>query len=399
MLKQIDTYNWNQDDIPSKRIIIADETLRDGLQSGAIKQKPNIQQMQEFLHCASDLGIDEINIGFPASSKVTYQLAKYISANIPNISIYCTGRAIIDDIKHILKLRDDTGVNLFAALFIGTSPIRTRIEDWNLDNQVRQVREAVSFAKNNNLEIMLVTEDTTRTPPKILSEIYQAAINEGASKICIADTVGESTPNGVKNIVSYIRNEIVGNKNIQIEWHGHNDRGLAISNALQAVLSGVDRVSITTLGIGERSGNVSTHEFIYNLYLLGLLSNTRIDLSKIIQYSQCAAKMCGIKIPSNEPIIGEDIFTTESGIHASAIRKSKSINDKNCVYSSVNAGIIGRKQKIVIGPNSGKSNVLSVLIENNIDETSITEEQIQKILLLAKNLNRQLNLEEVLSQL
>jgi 2-isopropylmalate synthase len=400
-LNFVKNHDWSQDSLVNvqSKIILADETLRDGLQSGSIKKKPNIKQMYAFLHCINDLGMDEVNVGFPASLRIAYELVKYIADHIPELKPYCTGRATVDDIKPILKLREDTGVDVFAALFVGTSPIRTRVENWNLDNLVRQVRGAIKFATENNLKVMLITEDTTRTSPDILSIIYETAISEGAKKICIADTVGQSTPNGVHKIVSYIKDEIVKTSNIEIEWHGHNDRGLATSNAIQAVLSGVNRVSTTAIGVGERAGNIPTHEFIYNLYLLGILDRTNINLARIVEYSQRCAKMLGIEIPKIEPIIGDDIFTTESGIHAAAILKSKTIEDKNNVYSSVNAETLGRKQKIVVGPNSGKANVISLLIEQGFNESDITEQQIQKILSLAKMKNKQLTLKEILSQL
>lgn len=401
MVNKIENFDWNQgksNNGLNKTIKIVEETLRDGLQGGAVKNKPNLDQMQNFLHHASDLGVDEVNIGFPASSEMPIEIAKYISSNLNNLSMFCTARSLIKDVIPILNLRDKVGADVYAALFVGTSPIRTMVEDWDLTALVKRSQEAVEFATRNQLDVMFVTEDTTRTPPNILTTMYKMAIDAGASIICLADTVGQATPDGVKNLVSHIKTSVIGDSQVQIEWHGHNDRGFATANAIQATVSGVDRVATTALGIGERAGNVPTHEFAYNLYLQGLLGCTNLDLAHLIPYSRSASQICKVEISSNEPIIGSDIFITESGIHAAAIAKAETPYDANNVYSSVDAQLFGRKQDIVVGPSSGKANVLAVLQESGVTN-NISQEKINSVLLLAKNLNRQLTIQEILEQL
>ena len=401
MSKIVENFDWNQpqsEDTAKKRIKIVEETLRDGLQGGAVKNKPNLLQMQEFLHHASDLGVDEINIGFPASSQLPLKIADYIANNLNHLSMFCTARSLEKDIVPILKLRERVGVNVYAALFVGTSPIRTMIEGWDLQDLVKKSQKAVEFATQNQLDVMFVTEDTTRTHPDVLSTMYKMSIDAGTSIICLADTVGQATPEGVSNLVSHIKNNIVGSANVQIEWHGHNDLGLGTANAIQAAKSGVDRIATTALGIGERAGNVPTHEFAYNLHLLGMLERTRLNLKHLLPYSQSASQMCNIEISNSEPIIGADIFTTESGVHAAAIAKAQNTHDANNVYSSVDAQVVGRSQNIVVGPSSGRANVLAVLHKYGINN-NISQEQLNSVLKVAKLQNRQLTIEEILAHL
>jgi len=204
---------------------------------------------------------------------------------------------------------------------------------------------------------MYVTEDTTRARPETLKALYGAAINCGATRICLADTVGHATPDGVRSLVQFVKREIVGKKDVRIDWHGHRDRGMGLINCLAAIEAGVDRVHATALGVGERVGNAEMDLLIVNLKLLGA---HRGDLSKLPEYCHTAAEAVGVPIPVNYPVLGTDAFRTGTGVHAAAIIKAKKkghdwLADR--VYSSVPAAEFGLEQKIEISPVSGLSNV------------------------------------------
>jgi 2-isopropylmalate synthase len=244
-----------------------------------------------------------------------------------------------------------------VATFIGSSPIRQYAEDWTLDRIERATAEAVTFAVRQGLPVMYVTEDTTRARPETLKALYGTAIACGASRLCLADTVGHATPAGVRALVRWVRREVIGTQPVKLDWHGHRDRGLAVANCLAAIEAGVDRVHATALGVGERVGNAEMDLLIVNLNLLGAHAH---DLSKLPEYCRLVAEAVGVPIPVNYPVMGEDAFRTAIGVHAAAIIKAKRKGHDwlaNRVYSSVPAEELGLRQRIDISPVSGLSNV------------------------------------------
>ncbi|MGH7752419.1 MAG: 2-isopropylmalate synthase, partial [Gemmatimonadales bacterium] len=227
------------------------------------------------------------------------------------------------------------------------------------------------------LPVMYVTEDTTRARPETLEALYGTAIRWGARRLFLADTVGHATPDGVKNLVRFVKEKIVvpSGEDVKIDWHGHRDRGLGLINCLAAIEAGVDRVHATALGIGERVGNAEMDLLIVNLYLLGA---HRRDVSHLREYCQLAADTVGVPLPANYPVLGADAFRTGTGVHAAAIIKARRKGDAwlaDRVYSSVPAGTFGLRQKIEISPVSGLSNVKCWLEEHGYDaaNSALTE--------------------------
>lgn len=368
-------YDWNSADgfdWSSVRVDLNDETLRDGLQSPSAIDPP-IETKIRFLHLMADLGIVAADIGLPGAGPRAAEsvrcLAREIAENRLPIQPNCAARTVIADVEPIAKISQEVGLAIEAATFIGSSPIRQYAEDWTLDQMLRAAEEAVNFAVREGLPVMFVTEDTTRARPETLKALYGTAIRCGARRICLADTVGHATPAGVKNLVRFVKEEIVGpsGEDVKIDWHGHRDRGLAVINCLAAIEAGVDRVHATALGVGERVGNAEMDLLIVNLYLLGA---HRHDVSRLREYCQLAAEAIGAPLPPNYPVIGADAFRTGTGVHAAAIIKAKKKGNSwlaDRVYSSVPAGALGLKQKIEISPVSGLSNVKYWLTEHGYD--------------------------------
>jgi 2-isopropylmalate synthase len=291
-----------------------------------------------------------------------------VDAKLP-IDPNCAARTVVADIEPIVTVSQDIGVSIEAATFIGSSAIRQYAENWTMEKMLRATEDAVTFAVSHGLRVMYVTEDTTRARPETLKTLYQAAIRCGARRICLADTTGHASPNGVRHLVRFAREEVIAptGEDVKIDWHGHRDRGLGIANCLAAIEAGAERIHATALGVGERVGNAEMDLLIVNLYLLGAHEG---DLSKLREYCQIVSEATGVPIPANYPVVGEDAFRTATGVHASAIMKAMEKGDTwlvDRVYSSIPAGVFGLKQRIEISSVSGLSNVKVWLKDHGYD--------------------------------
>jgi 2-isopropylmalate synthase len=319
-------YDWNTIDAPpasSAPVMLDDETLRDGLQSPSVRT-PSIEQKLRILHLISDLGIETADLGLPGAGphvvRDVERLAREIvSARLP-VGANCASRTLIADIQPIADVVQRTGLNIEACTFIGSSPIRQYAEDWTIDRLQRLTEEAVSFAVKQGLTVMYVTEDTTRADPDSLRALYSTAIRAGASRICIADTVGHATPAGARAVVRFVQSivdECGGG--VGIDWHGHRDRDLAIENSLAAMEAGATRLHGAAIGIGERVGNTPMDALLVNLVLMGRRS---ADLTKLPEYCEVVSEATGVPIPANYPVIGRDAYRTATGVHAAAVIKA-----------------------------------------------------------------------------
>ena len=369
-------YDWNRAAAPfdwaSARVDLNDETLRDGLQSPSVRD-PDLESKKRLLHLMADLGIVAADIGLPGAGPRVVEQVRALATEIRDhklpIAPNCAARTVVSDVEPVVRISQEVGIPIEAATFIGSSPIRQYAEDWTLERMLKATEEAVTFAVKNGLPVMYVTEDTTRARPETLKALYGAAIACGATRLCLADTVGHATPDGVKALVGFVKKEIVGKHGVKIDWHGHRDRGMGLINCLAAIEAGVDRVHATALGVGERVGNAEMDLLIVNLHLLG---THRHDISKLPEYCTLAAEAVGVPIPVNYPVLGADAFRTGTGVHAAAIIKAKKkghdwLADR--VYSSVPAGEIGLRQVIEISPVSGLSNVKYWLETHGYDAT------------------------------
>ena len=376
-------FDWNKKNtnfFPEKTPQLDDETLRDGLQSPSVKT-PTMEEKIKIIHLINDLGIESANIGLPGAGKhvedSALKLAQEISNQKLNIYPNCAARTLRIDVEPVIRIQQKTGLKMEVSTFIGSSPIRQYAEGWTIDKMLKDTEDSVSFAIENGLDVMYVTEDTTRADPEDLKKLYGAAIECGAKRVTICDTVGHATPQGVKALVSFIRNFVDNIENgIQVDWHGHRDRGLDMPNTLAAIEAGADRVHGTALGIGERVGNTPIDQLLVNFQLLGWIDR---DLSKLSEYVKTVSDATGVPIPKGYPVIGEDAFRTGTGVHAAAVIKALKKGDNwlaDRVYSGVPAANFGLKQKIEIGPMSGKSNIIFWLRENGYEEDETIIEAI-----------------------
>ncbi len=394
-------HDWNVADTQitrSEPVEFDDETLRDGLQSPSVVDPP-IEKKFEILRLMDRLGIHTANVGLPgagprAVEDVT-QLCQLIVDEDLSITPNCAARTHENDISAVASISQAVGIPIECCTFIGSSPIRQYTEDWTLDRMLEHTRYASDFCRREGIPQMYVTEDTTRAAPATLKALYTTAIEHGAARACVCDTVGHATPSGVHSLIRFIKQVVddTGVEGVKIDWHGHRDRDLDIANSIAAVEAGVHRIHGAAIGVGERCGNTSMDLLLANLKLMGYIDN---DLTLLPEYVRVVSESCHVPIPKNYPIFGTDAFETATGVHAAAVIKAFRKNDPwlaNRVYSGVPADEFGLSQKISIGPMSGRSNVVYWLEQHSIEPT---EELVTKIFDQAKKADRLLSDEEIL---
>ena len=271
---------------PAGRTLLNDESLRDGLQSPSVRD-PSIEQKIEILHLMEGLGINMLDIGLPGAGPRAVAhceaLAREIGRARLKIKPNCAARTHENDIRPIAEIVQRTGVPIEAATFIGSSPIRRYTENWTDDFLLRTTEKAVKYAVSLGLDVMYVTEDTSRCDPETIQRLYTTAIQCGAKAIVVCDTTGHSTPMGVVALLQFVINEVVKptGADIRVEWHGHCDRGLAVANSIAAYVAGAEVVHATACGIGERVGNTQMDQMLVNLKLLGIEPWASQDLTQL----------------------------------------------------------------------------------------------------------------------
>lgn len=378
-------FDWNTaEDVaspPPHPIEFDDETLRDGLQCPSVRT-PTIDQKIRLLHLMSELGLRYPDIGLPGAGPhvvaTVTRLAEEIRDARLDLEPNCAARTVEADIRPVAEIQQRTGVKIEVSTFIGSSQIRAYVEDWGLATMLKHSVAALKFAQKEGLSLMFVTEDTTRAHPRTLEALYGAALEHGAARLCLCDTVGHATPDGVRALVHFAQRliEKSGRKDVKLDWHGHMDRGLGVINSIAALRAGVHRVHATALGIGERAGNTPMDTLLVNLHLYGWVPQS---LQKLGDYVRLTSEATGIPIPIGYPVFGRDAFETGTGVHAAAVIKAIQKGDTwlaDRVYSGVPAGDFGLRQVIRVGPMSGKSNVIHWLREHRYEPTDARVERI-----------------------
>jgi isopropylmalate/homocitrate/citramalate synthase len=369
-------YDWNRAAGEGRPrhvpVELVDETLRDGLQSPSAVT-PTVDQRFELVCLMERLGVDTAVLGIPAAGSTARAeceaLARLVTDARLAVQPGFAARTLPSDIEPVVEIAQRVGRTLEMTTFIGSSPIRQYVEGWDISRMMKLTRDAVTMGVREGLRVTYVTEDTTRARPEDLVALYGTAIQAGATRICACDTVGHATPEGAGALVGFLA-EFVARENaaVRIDWHGHQDRGLAVANSLAALRAGAHRVHGCGLGLGERVGNAPMDQILVNLRLLGWIDR---DLSALADYVQKVALYAKVPIPDGYPVVGRDAFRTGTGGHAAAIVKARAKGDDwlaDRVYSGVPAGMFGLKQVIEVGPMSGESNVVAWLKERGLEE-------------------------------
>lgn len=343
------------------RVAILDETLRDGLQSPSATN-PSAEAKRALLHQMAAVGVRAVNVGVPAAGGRALGDAVALVREIADAGLaleaVCAGRTTAGDVEAIARVAQRAGAPVRASVFVGSSTIRRFAEGWTLDEVVRATDAAVRLAVREGLPVTFVTEDSTRAEPDALRALYTSAVQGGASRLCLADTVGHATPAGTTRLVRFMREQLfpaLGTA-VALEWHGHRDRGLGIANALAAIEAGVEWVHATALGVGERVGNVELELLVANLHLLGAPGHA---LAAVPAYVEAVARALALRVPRNQPVVGADAFRTGTGTHAAALVKAAALGSgwlADRVYAALPAADLGRTQRIELSHVSGRAN-------------------------------------------
>lgn len=401
-------YDWNliKDDFVRDEeshphpIWFDDETLRDGLQSPSARN-PRIEEKIELLDHMETLGIQKVDLGLPGAGPFHVDhidaMLDHIRKNDYEIRPGCAVRTVVSDIEPMVDLQAKHEMQIQASAFLGTSPIRQYTENWTMEKIVSTAEKAISFAVDNDIPVMFVTEDTTRSKPDDIKEVYTRALELGADRLCVCDTCGHVTPNGVEQLLRFVQDEVIPDagfkrRDIEVNWHGHQDRGLGVANNIAAYYAGADVIHGTALGVGERAGNAPIDQTLVNLKLMGAIDN---DLTSLSEYMRKANEYVEVALPRNYPVFGQDAFETGTGVHASAVVKAMKKGDDwlaDRIYSGVPAQDFGLEQIIRIGHMSGRSNIVYWLEKNGYQAD---ENLVAHLFEVAKSQRRLMTDEEV----
>lgn len=334
----------------SEKIYIFDTTLRDGEQTPGVAL--TVDEKIQIAQKLNNMGVDKIEVGFPASSKGEVESAKRIKSRDLNSILVGLARSLKSDIDAVL----DADLE-YVHTFIGTSPSH---RDYKLKMSKEKIIEtavtAVEYAKDHGLAVEFSAEDATRTERDFLIEVFDNVVSAGTDFLDVPDTVGVLTPVLTHELITDLKN----NFKTPLSVHFHNDFGLATANTLTAIECGANQAHVTVNGLGERTGNCSLEELVVTLKVsYGI--DLGLDTTRLYSLSNLVGRFTGVKMPVNKPIVGDNAFAHESGIHVHGILNNSS------TYEPISPEMVGHSRRIVLGKHTGANALKSKLKEYHID--------------------------------
>jgi 2-isopropylmalate synthase len=389
-------YTWNpKPPAHVDRVTIDDETLRDGLQ-GAFAPRIPLEHQMEVLRLTDAVGVTYSMIGFPSNSadqlNECRQLIEFIQREGLRTIPTLLARMHMNDVQPLATLARECSGRFLVDLFIGTSPLRRRVEGWTLEKIFERARPACEHLMDAGVRVGISFEDSSRTPPEELTVLIELGIDAGMERLTICDTVGDTLPDGARRVIAFARNVLDrrGSKCV-LSWHGHNDKGCAVANSIAAIEAGAQSVSGTFLGLGERTGNAPLEQVITYLHQAGS-RRFRVDL--LPRLAARLSELTGQAIALTAPVVGMQAFATTAGVHSAALLKARKFGPEfeDYIYSGVPATAFGRSQAILLGPMSGLANARNALELNGREPD---EELAKQLLAHAKKLARWMSPEEI----
>ena len=331
-----------------ERVYVFDTTLRDGEQSPGASM--SVEQKLELAQQLARLGVDVMEAGFPISSPQQFEGCKLIAKTVKGPTIAALARALekdIDSAAEAVKAAEKPRIHTFIA----TSPIHMEHKlHKSPDDVVEMAVKAVKYARNKVPEVEFSPEDGTRSEIPFLCRIIEKVIDAGARIINVPDTVGYAVPAEFARFLKAVREGVPNMDKAMLSVHCHNDLGMAVANSLAALEAGARQVEVTINGIGERAGNASLEEFVMALAVRHdyLPYTTSIQTKQIYNTSRLLANAIGFPIPRNKPVVGENAFAHESGIHQDGVIKKRE------TYEIMTPESVGRDaSQLVLGRHSG----------------------------------------------
>lgn len=342
-------------------VVVYDSTLRDG------EQMPGVAYTREqkisIARALNEIGVPQIEAGFPIVSPEERKTIKAITSLGLEAEILALSRVSINDINAALSCDVD-----MILLFVGTSELHLKHK---LRCDISQVKErtieAIEYARAHGLKVSFSSEDSTRTQENVLLDVLKTASELGVDRVGITDTVGGATPEAISYLVKRVK-EAVGKTPVSV--HLHNDFGLALANALAGVRAGASAIATTVSGMGERAGNVPLEEFVMAMKVL-YGANLGIDTTGFYRLSRMVSEFSGVPVHPNKPLVGENAFSHESGIHVAALLRN------TATYEVIPPELVGNRRHLRLGKHSGSTFVKRLLKERGI---TATEEEVFRIL-------------------
>lgn len=345
-----------------KEIKIFDTTLRDGEQSPGCSM--TMEEKVRFAKELERLNVDVIEAGFAASSSKDLKAIQEISKNVSEPIIASLARCNKEDIdkaNEALKYAKKKRIHVFIA----TSKIHMKDKLHMGEEEVlMKVRSMVKYAKSLCDDIEFSLEDATRTEKEFMARVISVAIESGANVINIPDTVGYITPSEYKDIIKFICENVKNIDKVELSTHCHNDLGLGVSNTLAGIEAGITQIECTVNGIGERAGNAALEEVVMALNIRSDYydAKTNINVGEIIKASKMLVDITGSVVQRNKPIVGENAFKHEAGIHQHGVLQNKN------TYEIIDSSLLGiEDDNMVIGIHSGKHAILKKIEQMDID--------------------------------
>ncbi|MEZ4452897.1 MAG: hypothetical protein R3B09_25790 [Nannocystaceae bacterium] len=375
-----------------------EDDIRDGVQ-GAFTRKPDAQEMGSLVELSHAVGCRKVVVGFPAASPQELDLCRSVIARVAALRrdrpiIVLLARSVIDDVAPIIDLAGASGVEVRAELYIGVSPVRMHVEGWSLEVVQERLHRTGAHLHASGTPFGVSLEDASRAPAELLERLCAIAVDVGCESVTLCDTVGELTPDGAERLTRFVRGLLDRRERpVELVWHGHNDKGLAVANALAAARAGADTVSGAFLGLGERAGNTPLEQIAV---LLSQSGNTRLNLGAIAPYARALAECAGHSIPPSTPIVGRQAFATGAGTHSAAILKARALGPEweDHIFSGVAASSLGARQEIIVGPLAGRHAVAHVLGQLGY---RATERQQEELIAFARTRREGLTSAEILA--
>ncbi len=424
-------YNWNRREDPCRPVIVEPspeqiqdlvlvcEALRDG--KHGISHLPTTEEELRYIDALQRFGVDRVTVGIYTGengNEVDRRLKKLLevmNGDYPNVTPIVLCLASEESISWVANCREKNP-NLNAIVFMGTSPQRLLVQGWKKEQVLRQLGWAVREVVNKGIGVIGGTEHTTQTPPDFWREIIQTQVENGASAICIADTVGIARAPGVEAIVKFTRDVLdeLGLENIPIEWHGHRDLGNATENAKVAIANGATRIHTVPWGIGERAGNTPLETVVLNAVEI-MLENGQVEdvpwklkhlWKTLVIYSQITSE----PIPTHGAF-GSNAFKTSLGIHTDAMAKALHIAQRALelgeteiaremmemqrkVYSASDPQMFGRDHEVYVNHWSGRSTIRLLAANLGFDPSLVTDKEADAIIHYARQKGERLTEKE-----
>lgn len=340
------------------KVLVLDSTLREGEQTPGVSF--SLEEKLEIARKLDEIGVHMIEAGHPSVSKDVYEAVKQVAKENLRAEVLAHCRAVLADVDKAIECDVDR-----IAIFLGATEEKLKSMKMTEEKAIETTVKVVEHAKDHGFKVRFTAEDATRARREFMVKLCKAAIDAGADRISLPDTVGIMTPDRIRSFFKELSEELRG---AELDAHCHNDLGLSVANALAAVEGGATAVHVTVNGLGERSGITPLEVFAPALRVLYGIDT--VDLSKLPEVSRLVEKYSGVVIAPNHPIVGESAFSHKAGVHTAAV-----LFDPK-TYEAFPPELVGRQREIVISKYTGKAAVEDRLRRLGI---TLTEEQLMMV--------------------